>query len=403
MDYSEFCKEVCIQANGLSAYPVSLYRGEELIFQVERVHLPGNANLANSYFAELYKEEQSVSYRIFEDCLLFALIRADDGLSLLLGPACVTDFTESIVRKIARFIGAGPSGQDAVREYLAYAPVLPFNFIAQIIGFLYLVLNREFYSPMDFFSTVPAADEGGGTAAATEEIFRHNENNQMDDTQRHTSFDYENTMLYYIQNGQVKNLLKFFRNTTLGRVGTVAQTALRQEKNNTISAVTLASRAAIAGGLSHEVAFQLCDVTIQKLELCSSIQQVDELDTQFMLEITERVAALQSAHCRNPLTRRAIKYVCDHVYDRITVEEMANSFHANRSFLSATFKKEIGYSLNEYINRQKIIEAKKLLQFTDKSLSEIANILTFSSQSHFQNTFKKIKGLTPAEYKKNKK
>ena len=126
------------------------------------VHLPGNANLANSYFAELYKEEQSVSYRIFEDCLLFALIRADDGLSLLLGPACVTDFTESIVRKIARFIGAGPSGQDAVREYLAYAPVLPFNFIAQIIGFLYLVLNREFYSPMDFFSTVPAADEGRG-------------------------------------------------------------------------------------------------------------------------------------------------------------------------------------------------------------------------------------------------
>ena len=45
-------------------------------------------------------------------------------------------------------------------------------------------------------------------------------------------------------------------------------------------------------------------------------------------------------------------------------------------------------------------EAERLLRFSDKPLIAIASYLSFSSQSHFQNTFKKITGTTPTQYQR---
>jgi AraC-like DNA-binding protein len=49
--------------------------------------------------------------------------------------------------------------------------------------------------------------------------------------------------------------------------------------------------------------------------------------------------------------------------------------------------------------RRKLEEAKSLLKFTDKSISEISEYLCFSTQSYFQNVFKKKYGMTPKKYR----
>lgn len=51
------------------------------------------------------------------------------------------------------------------------------------------------------------------------------------------------------------------------------------------------------------------------------------------------------------------------------------------------------------MNRCKLEESKSLLTFTEKSLAEISSHLCYSSQSHFQNAFKKQYGLTPMQYR----
>ena len=68
-------------------------------------------------------------------------------------------------------------------------------------------------------------------------------------------------------------------------------------------------------------------------------------------------------------------------------------------YLSTRFKQVTQTSIPDYISRQKILEAKRLLRLTDKPLSEISEYLSFSSQSYFQNVFKKIAGITPLEYR----
>lgn len=49
--------------------------------------------------------------------------------------------------------------------------------------------------------------------------------------------------------------------------------------------------------------------------------------------------------------------------------------------------------------RYKLEEAKSLLTYSDKSLGEISSYLSFSSQSYFQNVFKKKYGITPLQYR----
>ena len=63
------------------------------------------------------------------------------------------------------------------------------------------------------------------------------------------------------------------------------------------------------------------------------------------------------------------------------------------------FKKETGYEVGAFITKCKIDEAKSLLRFTDRSISEISSYLAFSSQPYFQTVFRKVTGMTPLQYR----
>ena len=63
------------------------------------------------------------------------------------------------------------------------------------------------------------------------------------------------------------------------------------------------------------------------------------------------------------------------------------------------FKKETGVSVSAYIREQKIEVAKNLLRYSDYSMIEIANRLSFSSQSHFIQQFRESVGMTPKKYR----
>ena len=69
-----------------------------------------------------------------------------------------------------------------------------------------------------------------------------------------------------------------------------------------------------------------------------------------------------------------------------------------RPYLSRKFKAETGESLTDYILKEKTEEAKRLLCFSDKSLTAIGSYLGFSSPSHFSRVFKTYVGTTPREY-----
>jgi AraC-like DNA-binding protein len=71
-------------------------------------------------------------------------------------------------------------------------------------------------------------------------------------------------------------------------------------------------------------------------------------------------------------------------------------------YLTNLFTKVKGETIQQYYIKHKIEKAKELILYDQKSLTEIADILHYSSIAHFSNQFKKVTGLTPSLFKKMK-
>lgn len=72
------------------------------------------------------------------------------------------------------------------------------------------------------------------------------------------------------------------------------------------------------------------------------------------------------------------------------------------SSLSNLFSESQGITLNQYYITQRIERVKELLVYDELSLSEIADVLQYSSVSHLSKQFKKVTGFTPTKFKELK-
>lgn len=83
----------------------------------------------------------------------------------------------------------------------------------------------------------------------------------------------------------------------------------------------------------------------------------------------------------------------------ITVAECAAFCNMSKAHFARTFKRTAGQSPVQFMLGIRIDRAKELLDFTDKSIADIAEASGFSDQNYFARTFKKVTGLTPTQYR----
>lgn len=88
-----------------------------------------------------------------------------------------------------------------------------------------------------------------------------------------------------------------------------------------------------------------------------------------------------------------------HLTEPVDIDAPAKVVFVSRTHLAVKFKKETGRTLSDFVLKEKIEEGKRLLRYTDKSISAIAAYLGFSSQSHFANVFRKYANSPPNEYR----
>lgn len=97
------------------------------------------------------------------------------------------------------------------------------------------------------------------------------------------------------------------------------------------------------------------------------------------------------------------RYIDLHFKESLTLEQLAEEAHMNKYYLSHSFKREYGVSPINYMIGRRIEESKYLLAETDLSMSQIAQLLGFSSLSYFSQVFRRTQSMTPMEFRQGAK
>lgn len=93
----------------------------------------------------------------------------------------------------------------------------------------------------------------------------------------------------------------------------------------------------------------------------------------------------------------AIQIIHDNPDQQHSIRELSRKVAMNECYLKKGFKALAGKTIHEYQQELRISKAKVLLQEEGKSVTDVANILGYSSISHFSTAFKKQTGMKPCE------
>ena len=98
--------------------------------------------------------------------------------------------------------------------------------------------------------------------------------------------------------------------------------------------------------------------------------------------------------------KAATLYIHENYRETITLELLAELVKTSVSKFSRMFTQTLNVSPGRYITDIRITSARKLLEESDKTIADIAQETGFCDHSHFVKTFRRIRGITPGEYRR---
>lgn len=136
-------------------------------------------------------------------------------------------------------------------------------------------------------------------------------------------------------------------------------------------------------------------------DVCQAYMEI--LIIRLMRSIGLSVPAETSAAGSHRQCAAIRRYIDLHFKESLTLDILAEEAHMNKHYLSHAFKRAYGISPINYMISRRIEESKYLLTETDLSLSQISQLLGFSSLSYFSQVFRKSQSIPPIEYRQNLK
>ena len=182
-------------------------------------------------------------------------------------------------------------------------------------------------------------------------------------------------------------------------VGVLSRNPVTNLKYHFVITTAMITRICKQNGMELEQAFRLSDFYIQKLDDIHTVEGVQSLHDEMVIDYAEKMRRYSRSDTNSKHINACKEYIYSHIKERITIEDLAEEFGVSAGYLSRLFKKQTGISVSAYIREQKIGIAKNLLRFSDYSMIDIANRLSFSSQSHFIQQFRESVGMTPKKYR----
>ena len=382
---------LCKVIGNLAGIPIRIYENKSPVFFYSVTSFPSDP--IKPYVDRVFLISESIGYFITPYFNYYGVVRSENK-TIVIGPSRQTSMSERDIRELALACDVAAEDINDFSAAMRTIIEMPLGSILQILCTMNFVLNGEKLSMdaakiYDFDEMAAATDMSAGAA----------EIDPVSSRDIHNALSGEEILMKLISEGDASVMDEWLSHAPSVRLSPIANDTLRESKNAFVATATLASRAAIKGGLDASIALSLSDDYIKKCEFLSDTAAILRLRRTMMVDLCNRVSRIRNGDFSSSLVIQIRGYVQSNISRPISVEELADALFISRTYLSAKFKKETGIALSEFIMREKIEEAKRLLRYSDKSLSLISDYLAFSSQSHLTRAFRKYTGMTPKKYR----
>ena len=148
-------------------------------------------------------------------------------------------------------------------------------------------------------------------------------------------------------------------------------------------------------------------------ELSNNNLYSDDLSLCYLKELIIQMLRLDNSHFHskptthmqqtyeNELLNDILLYIDDNIYEKISVSTLCEHFCISTSMLHSLFRKNMNNTAKNYINELKLSKSKELIRNSTHTLSEISEMLGFSSIHYFSKKFKSYFNISPTEYSKS--
>ena len=326
----------------------------------------------------------------FENDLAVYGIMPIGSFSLALGPSFIWSASEAYLQDYARSHGM----QNALS-----IPRTDLSVMSRYMELVYLHFNGSSLSRETISVTANILENWQRAGDLEQYQLEQSEN----DRSHEIGVEYEKNLLEMVEKGDtdaIKRLLS-------GPSPDYAEiTSLSPEEEKTseylvVSVITMVTRAAVAGGAPLEIAHELGDVYLKRLAKAVLHHEAFlGLSYNAMLEFTELVKRAKEEKSGHSYIDACKEYIEKNLRKNLQVGDIAPAIGLSRTYLSRLFHQAEGITVQQYIQKEKCRHAAQMLQYTDYSISQIAQYFGFSSQSYFGACFQTWYGMTPNAYRK---
>ena len=275
-----------------------------------------------------------------------------------------------------------------VMKQLEGVPILPTNLLFQYAIMLHYCITGEKIAihDLEFITSLEEHED-------TEEI-------SLTSDEHRGIWAAEQTLLQMIREGNPNYKEALGASSTLSNgVKFDSGDTLRNARNNLMVLLTLCSRAAVEGGLSPSVSYTMQDYYTQRVEDSGSIPDISILAETILEDYVQRVRQARTNDSISKSVQNCCNYIQANIGGNLSIRHLAVRAGYTEYYFSRKFKQEMKCSISEYVKQEKIRRAKLLLSSTNMSIIDISNELGFNSRSYFSDTFQKLTGESPGEYR----
>lgn len=325
-----------------------------------------------------------------EDDAFFYGVMPVGPFCLVIGPATINTVSDETVQRYSEEHGLTepvPSVKSDLKTVSRYLKLMHYHFLGTA-------------TPQEDIPIRADAMENWRPAGALEEYQLAQSENERG---HKIGADFEQKIMQAISNGDVELAKSLMGGPTpdYKDIGEMFAETSKESEYLTVSMIALITRAAVAGGASMEVAYELGDVYLKRIgEAVVRGESISTFTYEAVVRFAEMVWASKEAKSAVSYVDACKEYIENNLRKDIQVGDIAPAIGLSRTYLSRLFKQTEGITVQQYIQREKCRHAALMLTHSDYPISQIAQYFGFSSQSYFGSCFQQWYKMTPNAYRR---